>query len=305
VLFEDLGNALVEHVAGARREVLLVAPFVKIGALRKVLAGLRQDVGLVLVTRWRLDEIAAGVSDVESYEAIVELNGTVRLLDALHAKYFRADSRVLAGSANISYAALGWAARPNIEVLNPIVFGNTEKAFENEVRSKSIPVDAELAARYYALQNELRAQDSLESSNDAPGPDQEPTSIFARLPRDPLDMWLAYGSQDDMLLSPAKRQHLRGVITRLGIPNGIDSQSLFEAAIGSRLWLEPEVRSLFEWVGEGRRFGEVSERVGIPGRDRADAEFVAQAVYRNLLHFLPNRFERYRPRHSELLRQRV
>ena len=115
------GDVLVGHLSGARTRVLLCAPFIKAGVLKRLLTVIPTSVTLDVVTRWRPEEIAAGVSDLEIYDLVFDRSGgSLRLLDNLHAKIYVADEAVLAGSANLTATALGWCDDPNIELLTLI-----------------------------------------------------------------------------------------------------------------------------------------------------------------------------------------
>lgn len=115
------GDILIEHLARARSRVLLCAPFIKAGVLKRIFAVIPASVTVDIVTRWRPEEIAAGVSDLEVYDLVANRSAaSLRLLDNLHAKIYVADEAVLAGSANLTATALGWCDDPNVEVLTLI-----------------------------------------------------------------------------------------------------------------------------------------------------------------------------------------
>lgn len=98
--------------------MILCAPFIKVGAFSVIMSAVPKGVALDVVTRWRPEEVAAGISDLAAYDvARSRENTSFRLLDALHAKLYVADDGCLVGSANLTGAALGWSDRPNIEVL--------------------------------------------------------------------------------------------------------------------------------------------------------------------------------------------
>lgn len=114
------GERLKALVQQANRRVILCAPFIKATVLRTVLSVLPETVPVRIITRWRAAEVAAGISDLEVFEIANERPNTeLRLLDELHAKLYVADDQCLAGSANLTAAALGWSERSNIELLIP------------------------------------------------------------------------------------------------------------------------------------------------------------------------------------------
>lgn len=102
----------------AVRKVSVVAPFIKVDALRSLLDVIPADTHLHCVTRWLPQEVAAGVSDPEILDMLEERgNFTLSLVDRLHAKLYIAGERCLAGSANVTLAGLGEGSSKNIEVL--------------------------------------------------------------------------------------------------------------------------------------------------------------------------------------------
>jgi hypothetical protein len=112
------GDLLVEHLAGAKGDALLCAPFVKAGVLRRVLAAIPAGTRVSVITRWHAVEVASGVSDLDVFDVVSSrANTTLALIDALHAKIYVADGSVLTGSANLTAKALGWCADANLEVL--------------------------------------------------------------------------------------------------------------------------------------------------------------------------------------------
>jgi hypothetical protein len=104
-----------------------VFPFIKAGALGTVLSAVGEGISVRIVTRWLAAEIAAGVTDLEVFELVQErANTELALLDDLHAKLYLADDGGLAGSANLTAAALGWSERSNVELLLPVQRGDPD-----------------------------------------------------------------------------------------------------------------------------------------------------------------------------------
>ena len=119
-LVETPGDALLNLCRTTLAEFVVVAPFIKVSAFRRLLIHLDPGVKPVCITRWLPTELAAGVSDLEVFDAVMERDGLLWLRQNLHAKYFRGDSFVLVGSANVTGAAMGWSTNSNLELLVPI-----------------------------------------------------------------------------------------------------------------------------------------------------------------------------------------
>ena len=113
------GDRIRTLFKGSVNRATVVAPFIKVDALRSLLDAIRSDTHLRCVTRWLPREIAAGVSDPEILDMLEERgNFSLSLVDRLHAKLYIADNRCLAGSANVTLAGLGDGGDyNNIEVL--------------------------------------------------------------------------------------------------------------------------------------------------------------------------------------------
>lgn len=115
------GDLLVAHLARAKEHVLLCAPFIKLGVVKRLLSAVGPHVSVEIVTRWHAEEVAGGVSDLAVFDLVASRPGaTMRLLDNLHAKLYAADDQLLAGSANLTATALGWCDDPNLELLMPV-----------------------------------------------------------------------------------------------------------------------------------------------------------------------------------------
>lgn len=115
------GDLLIEHLAKAKVKVVLCAPFIKVGVLKRLLSMIGQDVSVEIFTRWHAEEVAAGVSDLGVFDiATSRPLTTLKLLDNLHAKLYFSDEALLAGSANLTATALGWCKYPNLELLTVV-----------------------------------------------------------------------------------------------------------------------------------------------------------------------------------------
>ena len=110
------GERVVACVADAET-VTIVSPFVKLGALSRILDAVADTCAPVLFTRWRPAEVAQGISDLGVLDLIRDHQGEVFLNNRLHAKAYLTKTSALVGSANTSHTGLGWAPDSSIELL--------------------------------------------------------------------------------------------------------------------------------------------------------------------------------------------
>ena len=112
----DRIKGLFEETQG---NIAIIAPYIKVAALRSLLESVPAIAHVRCVTRWLPREVADGVSDPEILDTLEERgNFTLTLVDNLHAKIYIAGQKCLVGSSNVTRAALGDEVEvPNIEVL--------------------------------------------------------------------------------------------------------------------------------------------------------------------------------------------
>ena len=150
-----LGDQVIDLVRKAKHEVVIIAPFIKVNAIERILECISVDkVRFNCVTRWIAADIAAGVCDIEIYDLIERVpEGRLWMNERLHAKYVRADKKCLTGSANITESALGWRVPSNLELMVDTSSKFEElKLWEKSVFNFSTVVDHEMRD---ALQNQV------------------------------------------------------------------------------------------------------------------------------------------------------
>jgi hypothetical protein len=138
-----LGEKLLIAARDAQHDITLIAPFIKVDALTKVLDNVNASIPLRIITRWIPAEIAAGICDLEIFDILQgRSNSELFVHPFLHAKLFRFDDVAFFGSANLTRKALGWAAPANVELLHaPKDMLNELKTFEVELMASVIRVD--------------------------------------------------------------------------------------------------------------------------------------------------------------------
>lgn len=152
---EPLGGLLEVLCAEASREVVLCAPFAKARVVERLLSRLESaSVVPLLITRWRPEEVAAGVSDLGVLDVLARAGGRVVLHNHLHAKYFRSEARALLGSANLTSTALGWYWPANLELLTGVPISDVIH-LEKRLLQEGVVADQALAAEVDRLASQL------------------------------------------------------------------------------------------------------------------------------------------------------
>lgn len=301
---------LIEEIealcASARRQILLVSPFVKFAVVERLLKSARAGVDITAVTRWLPQEIAAGVSDLEVWPLFRDhADRHLFLRYDLHAKLYVADDQCLTGSANLTGKALGTVSPSNLELLLPTGASEPRVArFLSQLWESTIEVTDEihdatrdLVESLPSLPDPIEAPDWRQANGESPG-----LVEWVPLTRRPEDLFLAYRGADDALSSTAAFTALDDLAV-LRVPPGLPAET-FRAFVGVAVLRTPIIAGLDRFINEHeRRFGEVRDY--LQTRTNRDASRTWQTIFRWLMHFLPERYVYRRPRHSELIARRL
>ena len=101
----EWGKELTEAIRDDDSELRVICPFIKVGALERLLRHHPHNVQVI--TRFNLADFAEGVSDVAALRKLVNADARVRGVRNLHAKlYIFGESRAIITSCNLTEAAL-------------------------------------------------------------------------------------------------------------------------------------------------------------------------------------------------------
>lgn len=299
---EPLGDLLLRVARQAESAVFLAAPFVKAAVVERLFAEVPGGVPVMLIMRWRPEEIANGVSDLEVWDLVRERGGAeMRLEPALHAKYYRFDQDALVGSANLTAAGLGWRLPSNIELLEP---SSPLLGFEHELLRRSTVPTEDLRQVISDAADLIRVELAPTDIGEDGTQSDELRVAQPWLPdtRHPEDLYVAYRG-DWRELTSATREAARCDLHALEVPPGLSRQA-FEALVGTRLLTVRIIARLDSYLSESRRFGEVRDWLGNElSLSRDEASTLWQTLMRWLLYFHAARYERTRPHYSEGFRR--
>lgn len=304
--WQALDGRLRQLLRSADRSVLLVAPFVKAPTLASHLTEVPSSAQIELYTRWRVEDVASGVTDTEVLPLVAGRGGSVRLVDDLHAKLFAVDAtRALVGSANLTAAGLGTSARPNLELLVEMNGSDLLLPFILELRRRSRLATEEEAASIEAAAVQLRAKLPLTQAPDAAAavPQQPERTWFPKF-RSPDRLFRLYADPEWPFQARPTDPALDD-LAHLRLPGGL-AQPEFEDRIREILLTCPAVDALDRMLDTPRRFGEVTAALAepLPDADHRDRQVAAQTLIRWLLHFASDRYGLRTPNYSEVLYRR-
>jgi hypothetical protein len=302
----NLGNQLQNLCEKAEKEIILIAPFIKVQVLKQLLNDINPQINITCITRWRIEEIVMGVSDIEVWNIIKSFpQGSLWLRNDLHAKYYRVDQKCLIGSANLTANALNWSNNPNLELTVLLDSQDFELIqFEQEVFNNCIQVDQQLYDLYsQAISEELLTRKENRNLINELVKIKDITLEKQWLPtlRNPEDLYLAYCHKWEQLTNIASQN----AIDDLNFFNISDnlSQALFKAHIGIHLLEKPIIQKIDDFVKIPRRFGEVKDylkTLPCAKKDDFNPQISWQTLMRWLLYFLPSRYSLSVPNYSEV-----
>lgn len=238
------GDLLLQHVGQADDHVILCAPFVKAGVLRRVLLATPAKVRVSVVTRWIAADVAAGVSDLEALDVVAARSGaSLALIDALHAKLYVSDGRVLTGSANLTAKALGWCRDPNVEVLTSAAFDSPSVNAVLELAAIARPATKAERDRVAREALRLGAPRSPEAAEDE---DELASVWFPRL-GDPRRLFPIYARRGLDRMMASTLEAAEHDLAALGVPVGLAEDQFWPAAARAFARM-PAVHRLLERV---------------------------------------------------------
>ena len=290
--------------------LVLVAPFIKKDVLERILTNLPEDVFVKCVTRWRVGEIASGVSDIEIWD-LFKSNTELYLSFDLHAKYYRFDEVAIIGSANLTNAALGWSYKPNLELLielSPIPQPILD--FEDHVVGESMLVTDEIYSSVKEIVENLEDKDQYKVKKETDIAfllqeleiSESHEKMWIPKLRHPEQLFDAYQGDWDSFSSFAKEAVLKDLV-HFPMEEG-QNRNNFELSVGLLLLQKPIVIEIDNFLVTSQRFGAVRQHLrGLPCSENKgfDATIAWQTLMRWMLYFLPNRYGRKVPHYSEVI----
>lgn len=266
----------LENVARGAERVLIVAPYIKAEALRRVLALVADDALVTCVTRWQRTDVTAGVSDVACRTLVTDRGGRFLLHQRLHAKYYRLGEAVLVGSANLTAAGMGHSSLPNFEILCEPGAGFDPAVFERELFEVAREVtDAEFE-RWKVIEQFPAPEAAMHQSEDS--------NEWTPMTREPGHVWLVYRGYTAGVVSDDERDRAARDLQALRLPAGLDRAG-FDAIVSAELLSSAAVADVIRTDGlpDEVAWNQLAERWG---RTRSEAQRFRETAWNWIMTFL-------------------
>ncbi|MDA7981105.1 MAG: phospholipase D family protein [Pirellulales bacterium] len=231
---------MLDLLRGATGRIVIVAPYIKSPALRRLLAAVPDTVTeRVCVTRWLPEDIASGVCDLEILDDIMRLNGGRLLVQPhLHAKYYSNGAQALVGSANLTARGLGWHSPSNVELLVTLSAdapGLPE--WEKSLLDSSVEATAELREQIRARAEEIR-QTTPKRHVPEVGASEEETAPWIPRCTVPDRLWKVYNGGGADTMPASAYDAAKEDLAALSPPPGL-SETLFTECVAGILRQTP------------------------------------------------------------------
>lgn len=130
-------------LSNAEKTASVISAYVTNQASKWIIDRLPDSVSGRVITRWRLDDLLCGASDLNVYETLAEVGHELYVRPDLHGKSILIDNRDLfVGSANITLSGLGLLAGGNFEIGAQLVATENDILIVDELFESSVLIDS-------------------------------------------------------------------------------------------------------------------------------------------------------------------
>ncbi len=246
----EMANSLDE----CKETVIVLSAFIKHGAFEWFIKQIKsREVDVVVVARWRLDDLVSHVSDLSVYKQCKDLGWTFKVDQRLHSKLFLIDSSTAyVGSSNLTGAGLGLTKKSNFELSTKIKITDIDIDKVNKYVDSCITMTDDI---YDQMKSFV---DSIEPPKKIPC--KWPSSIKNLLEQEIDYLWV-----DELLFTNPNNHHTEDDIEHdlslLGV-NDLDVDTDLLKAKFTQLRVTKWLRNqLLKEESKSLRFGAISKRL--------------------------------------------
>lgn len=294
LVWNPVYEMLEARLRAGERLALLIVPYIKLDALRRLLGESRNLGKLQVIVRWRPEDLVSGASDVEVYDFLRSLNIPLYFNPSIHLKLYIFDSNsCFTTSANVTLKGLGYITACNVEAGALIPMQLQDWAHVYRLIEESTLVDEGIHSYFEAV---------IESAPKAAPLHSLPLELPARrmftiasLPatESPTALENAYFSLED-ISDPEEVRRVAHDLSTFGMDQRHANPQMFQAALGRAFRNTPFVIAFLNLLKERQSlsFGGVSAWIhstceDVPVPYRRDIKHTTRILYNWLVAFIP------------------
>jgi hypothetical protein len=309
LVWQPIHKAISDRAYVGDQLVWIVAPYVKLDALQRLIEAATPTASLKLVVRWHPNDLVTGVSDLEVFDYLEGMGCPLYVCPRLHMKLYVFESNVaVSTSANVTLRGLGYLQEnvSNIEVGSEVTLNATDWVNLYGLVRDSRLMTSEIYERFV----------DYVAANPPPTPTTEAPDLLGSPKKFTLASLPAMDTPDELAEfyfdattsqrnSEADRRSYQDLAT-FEIPPGL-SRTEFDESLGDSFRRSPFVVEFLEYLRaeQSLRFGAVNawihekcEDVPLPYKWEIKAN--THALYNWLAHYFAE-VSWDRPHHSQVI----
>jgi hypothetical protein len=272
---------------------LLIAPFIKLDALRQLIEVCQDTSQLQVIVRWTGKDLVTGVSDIEIYPYLREKGIALFRHESIHLKLFvYSKSLAFHTSGNITLRGLGLSPQHNLEIGCPILLEDGDWKELYGLLAGSQEIDEQMYEQALAYtQNNRQPQPEIPTMILRPAKEKAFSKDSLPACENPELLYDFYsGRLDTDRLADGPAEFVHDLIT-YSIPKGLDRNEFF-TLLGANFKSSPFIEALVSHIRTERtlRFGAVNAWIAencsdSPRPFRRDLKTTTRHLYNWLSYF--------------------
>jgi len=181
---QDLQGEISLSLQQCNYSVVILSAFIKYNAFEWFKEQIEStSIKVVVIARWRLDDLVANVSDLSVYEQCQNMGWVFKVDERLHSKLFLIDSSIaFIGSSNLTGAGLGLTEKSNFELSTKIEVTDIDVDKVNKYIDSCITMTGDLYNQMKDVVNSIESPKRM--------PQKWPLSIKSLLEQEVDYLWV-------------------------------------------------------------------------------------------------------------------
>lgn len=154
---------LIDNSENVLDRISICSAFLRSSIIKDLANKFNKNSSVRVMVRWKLSDLLAGASDLESYKYCSELGWKFYVCLNFHGKVFHLPTcGILVGSANATESGFGLLSRSNSEACTVVSETNSNVEFINQLFKNSVEMDDELFYKLVEIYNNSSTDSNLQ-----------------------------------------------------------------------------------------------------------------------------------------------